>query len=69
MLLELLLLVHDLVLVILPLVLLMLFPREILMIFLMITLVLFLKFKNASFNEFCLKHGVGQQFSTPRIPQ
>jgi hypothetical protein len=43
MLLELLLLVHDFVLVMLLLVLLMLFPLEILIIFLMITLILFLK--------------------------
>jgi transposase InsO family protein len=27
------------------------------------------KFRNASFNKFCLEHGVDQQFSTPRVPQ
>jgi hypothetical protein len=27
------------------------------------------EFKNASFNQFCLEHGVDQQFSTPRVPQ
>jgi transposase InsO family protein len=27
------------------------------------------EFKNASFDQFCLEHGVDQQFSTPRIPQ
>jgi hypothetical protein len=26
-------------------------------------------FRNASFDEFCLEHGIDQQFSTPRIPQ
>jgi transposase InsO family protein len=25
--------------------------------------------KNASFDQFCLEHGVDQQFSTPRVPQ
>jgi transposase InsO family protein len=27
------------------------------------------KFRNASFDEFCLEHAIDQQFSTPRIPQ
>jgi transposase InsO family protein len=27
------------------------------------------EFRNASFDEFCLGHGIDQQFSTPRIPQ
>jgi hypothetical protein len=27
------------------------------------------EFKNASFDEFCLEHGIDQQLSTPRIPQ
>jgi hypothetical protein len=27
------------------------------------------KFRNASFDEFCLEHGIDQQFSTPRVPQ
>jgi hypothetical protein len=27
------------------------------------------EFKNASFDEFCLEHGIDQQFSAPRIPQ
>jgi transposase InsO family protein len=27
------------------------------------------EFRNVSFNEFCLEHGIDQQFSTPRIPQ
>jgi hypothetical protein len=27
------------------------------------------EFKNALFNQFCLEHGVDQQFSTPRVPQ
>jgi hypothetical protein len=27
------------------------------------------EFKNASFDQFCLEHGVDQQFSTPRVPQ
>jgi transposase InsO family protein len=27
------------------------------------------KFRNANFNQFCLEHGVDQQFSTPRVPQ
>jgi hypothetical protein len=27
------------------------------------------EFINASFDEFCLEHGIDQQFSTPRIPQ
>jgi transposase InsO family protein len=26
------------------------------------------KFVNASFNQFCLEHGIDQQFSTPRVP-
>jgi transposase InsO family protein len=27
------------------------------------------EFRNASFDEFCLEHGIAQQFSTPRISQ
>jgi transposase InsO family protein len=27
------------------------------------------KFRNASFDQFCLEHGVHQQFSAPRVPQ
>jgi transposase InsO family protein len=27
------------------------------------------EFSNASFNQFCLEHGVDQQFSAPRVPQ
>jgi hypothetical protein len=27
------------------------------------------KFKNASFNQFCLEHGVDQQFSALHVPQ
>jgi transposase InsO family protein len=27
------------------------------------------KFRNASFNQFCIEHGVDQQFWTPRVPQ
>jgi transposase InsO family protein len=27
------------------------------------------EFKNASFDQFCLEHGVDQQFSAPRVPQ
>jgi transposase InsO family protein len=27
------------------------------------------EFRNASFNQFCLEHGVDQQFSAPRVPQ
>jgi transposase InsO family protein len=27
------------------------------------------EFKNASFDMFCLEHGVDHQFSTPRVPQ
>jgi hypothetical protein len=27
------------------------------------------EFRNASFDQFCLEHGVGQQFSTSRVPQ
>jgi transposase InsO family protein len=27
------------------------------------------EFRNASFDEFCLEHGIDQQFSTPRVPQ
>jgi transposase InsO family protein len=27
------------------------------------------KFRNASFNQFCLEHGVDQQFSASRVPQ
>jgi transposase InsO family protein len=39
------------------------------MIFLMIALVLFLEFRNASFDEFCLEHGVDLQFSAQCVPQ
>jgi transposase InsO family protein len=28
-----------------------------------------IEFRNASFNQFCLEHGVDQQFFTPRVPQ
>jgi transposase InsO family protein len=27
------------------------------------------EFRNASFDQFCLEHGVDQQFSTPCVPQ
>jgi transposase InsO family protein len=27
------------------------------------------EFRNASFDEFCLEHGIDQQFSTLRVPQ
>jgi transposase InsO family protein len=27
------------------------------------------EFRNASFDQFCLGHGVDQQFSAPRVPQ
>jgi transposase InsO family protein len=27
------------------------------------------EFRNASFNQFCIEHGVDQQFWTPRVPQ
>jgi transposase InsO family protein len=27
------------------------------------------EFRNVSFDEFCLKHGIDQQFSTLRVPQ
>jgi transposase InsO family protein len=27
------------------------------------------EFRNVSFDEFCLEHGIDQQFSIPRIPQ
>jgi hypothetical protein len=27
------------------------------------------EFRNASFDEFCLEHGIDQQFSTPHVPQ
>jgi transposase InsO family protein len=27
------------------------------------------EFRNASFDEFCLKHGVDEQFSAPRVSQ
>jgi transposase InsO family protein len=27
------------------------------------------EFRNASFDEFCLEHGIDHQFSAPRIPQ
>jgi transposase InsO family protein len=27
------------------------------------------EFKNASFDEFCLKHDIDQRFSAPRVPQ
>jgi transposase InsO family protein len=26
------------------------------------------EFRNTSFNQFCLEHGVDQQFSAPRVP-
>jgi transposase InsO family protein len=26
-------------------------------------------FRNASFDEFCLEHGIDQQFSAPHVPQ
>jgi transposase InsO family protein len=26
------------------------------------------EFRNASLNEFCLEHGIDQQFSTPCVP-
>jgi transposase InsO family protein len=35
----------------------------------MIALVLFPGFRNASFDQFCLEHGIDQQFSAPRVPQ
>jgi hypothetical protein len=28
-----------------------------------------IEFKNTSFDEFCLEHGIDQQFSAPRVPQ
>jgi hypothetical protein len=28
-----------------------------------------IEFRNASFDEFCLDHGIDQQFSAPRVPQ
>jgi transposase InsO family protein len=28
-----------------------------------------IEFRNASFDQFCLEHGVDQQFSTLRVPQ
>jgi transposase InsO family protein len=28
-----------------------------------------IEFRNASFDQFCLEHGVNQQFSDPRVPQ
>jgi transposase InsO family protein len=28
-----------------------------------------IEFRNASFDEFCLEHGIDQQFSTLRVPQ
>jgi hypothetical protein len=28
-----------------------------------------IEFKNASFDHFCLEHGIDQQFSTPHVPQ
>jgi transposase InsO family protein len=28
-----------------------------------------IEFKNISFNQFCLDHGVDQQFCVPRVPQ
>jgi transposase InsO family protein len=28
-----------------------------------------IEFRNASFDEFCLKHGIDQEFSAPRVPQ
>jgi transposase InsO family protein len=27
------------------------------------------EFRNASFDQFCLEHGVDQQFLAPRVPQ
>jgi transposase InsO family protein len=27
------------------------------------------EFRNDSFDEFCLEHGIDQQFSAPRVPQ
>jgi hypothetical protein len=27
------------------------------------------EFRNAYFDEFCLEHGIDQQFSAPRVPQ
>jgi transposase InsO family protein len=27
------------------------------------------EFRNASFDEFCLEHGIDQQFSAPHVPQ
>jgi transposase InsO family protein len=27
------------------------------------------EFKNASFDQFCLEHGLDQQFFAPRVPQ
>jgi transposase InsO family protein len=27
------------------------------------------EFRNASFDDFCLEHGIDQQFSTPHVPQ
>jgi transposase InsO family protein len=27
------------------------------------------EFRNVSFDQFCLEHVVGQQFSAPRVPQ
>jgi transposase InsO family protein len=27
------------------------------------------EFRNASFDQFCLEHGIDQYFSTPRVPQ
>jgi transposase InsO family protein len=27
------------------------------------------EFRNASFDEFCLEHGIDQQISAPRVPQ
>jgi hypothetical protein len=28
-----------------------------------------IEFRNASFDQFCLEHGVGQQFAAPHVPQ
>jgi transposase InsO family protein len=28
-----------------------------------------IEFRNASFNQFYLEHGINHQFSTPRVPQ
>jgi transposase InsO family protein len=28
-----------------------------------------IELRNASFDEFCLEHGIHQQFSTPRVPE